>query len=115
MLQPPLGAGEDHLLGVLPDGEDQGEAELLLVGVVQPMKLPVLPGLSASRPADACSLFDAGVSSPAMAALPARSGCARMRAILRPSGPAYRPHHRAMQPIKPVERPSTVRLFSDPG
>ena len=33
-----------------------------------------------SRPADACSAADSGVSSPASAARPARSGCARTRA-----------------------------------
>ena len=68
---------QDRVLRPLAHADHEREAEARAVGVVRGEKRAYSAGESRSRPAPACSRAECSVSSPATAALPARSGCAR--------------------------------------
>src|SRR5919199_730966 len=79
------------------------------------MKASYSSGVRLSRPAEACSLVDSGVSSPATAALPARSGLARIRAIRRSSGASYMAPAKASCKTKVSSRVSPHDLADGDG
>ena len=72
-------------------------------------------GVSRSSPAAACSRVDSGVRSPAIAALPARSGCARISASRAARGAALDDRdHRGVQRVDAAERARRPGPLGDP-